>query len=35
MAIVRDSLDPTISMWHFLAYCLRFTREKEGMSLTQ
>jgi DNA-binding XRE family transcriptional regulator len=35
MAIVRDPLDPKISMWHFLAYYLRFTREKEGLSLSQ
>ncbi|MGH3239524.1 MAG: helix-turn-helix domain-containing protein [Spirillospora sp.] len=35
MVIVRDPLDPKISMWHFLAYYLRFTREKEGLSLTQ
>ncbi|WP_329521517.1 helix-turn-helix domain-containing protein [Spirillospora sp. NBC_01491] len=35
MVIVRDPLDPKISMWHFLAYYLRFTREKEGLSLAQ
>ncbi|MFD0856718.1 helix-turn-helix domain-containing protein [Actinomadura adrarensis] len=35
MPIVRDPLDPKISMWHFLAYYLRFMREKEGLSLTQ
>lgn len=35
MPIVRDPLDPKISMWHFLAYYLRFLREKEGLSLTQ
>jgi transcriptional regulator with XRE-family HTH domain len=35
MAIVRDPLDPKISMWHFLAYYLRFVREKEGLSLAQ
>jgi hypothetical protein len=35
MPIVRDPLDPKISFWHFLAYYLRFTREKEGLSLTQ
>ncbi|MEU8124730.1 helix-turn-helix transcriptional regulator, partial [Spirillospora sp. NPDC049024] len=35
MVIVRDPLDPKVSMWHFLAYYLRFTREREGLSLTQ
>ncbi|TDD70569.1 XRE family transcriptional regulator [Actinomadura darangshiensis] len=35
MPIVRDPLDPKISMWHFLAFCLRFWREKLGLSLTQ
>lgn len=35
MPIVRDPLDPKISMWHFLAYCMRFFREKMGLSLTQ
>jgi DNA-binding XRE family transcriptional regulator len=35
MKIVRDPLDPKISMWHFLAYYLRFMREKEGLSLAQ
>ncbi|WP_067808083.1 helix-turn-helix domain-containing protein [Actinomadura formosensis] len=35
MVIVRDPLDPKISMWHFLAYYLRFMREKEGLSLAQ
>ncbi|SEG74346.1 hypothetical protein SAMN04489712_110216 [Thermomonospora echinospora] len=35
MPIVRDPLDPKISMWHFLSYYLRFMREKEGLSLTQ
>jgi len=33
--IVRDPLDPKISMWHFLAYYLRFIREKEELSLAQ
>ncbi|MFI0350722.1 Scr1 family TA system antitoxin-like transcriptional regulator [Actinomadura sp. 9N407] len=35
MPIVRDPLDPTISMWHFLAFYMRYWREKEGLSLTQ
>ncbi|MEV5824782.1 helix-turn-helix transcriptional regulator [Spirillospora sp. NPDC052242] len=33
--LVRDPLDPKISMWHFLAYYLRFLREKEGLSLSE
>lgn len=32
---VRDPLDPKISLWHFLAYALRFEREKHGLSLAQ
>lgn len=35
MPIVRDPLDPKISMWHFLAFYLRFWREREDLSLTQ
>lgn len=35
MPKVRPPLDPKISMWHFLAYYLRFLREKEELSLTQ
>ena len=35
MSIVREPLDPKLSMWHFLSYYLRFVREKEGLSLTQ
>lgn len=35
MPIVREPLDPKLSMWHFLAFYLRFWREKEGLSLTQ
>jgi transcriptional regulator with XRE-family HTH domain len=35
MPIVRDPLDPKLSLWHFLAYELRFEREKRGLSLTQ
>jgi DNA-binding XRE family transcriptional regulator len=35
MPIVRDPLNPKISLWHFLAYQLRCEREKQGLSLTQ
>ncbi|MFI6515888.1 Scr1 family TA system antitoxin-like transcriptional regulator [Spirillospora sp. NPDC050679] len=35
MPNVREPLDPKISMWHLLAFYLRFLREKEGLSLTQ
>jgi hypothetical protein len=35
MPIVRDPLDPKISMWHFLAHSMRFFREGAGLSLTQ
>jgi transcriptional regulator with XRE-family HTH domain len=35
MPIVREPLDPKLSLWHFLAYELRFEREKHGLSLTQ
>lgn len=35
MPIVREPLNPKTSMWHFLAYYLRFLREREGLSLTQ
>ncbi|GAA4325876.1 transcriptional regulator with XRE-family HTH domain [Actinomadura luteofluorescens] len=35
MPIVREPLDPKISMWYFLAFYLRFWREKMGLSLTQ
>ncbi|MEU5987454.1 helix-turn-helix transcriptional regulator [Spirillospora sp. NPDC047418] len=35
MPIVRDPIEPKISMWHLLAFYLRFLREKEGLSLTQ
>lgn len=35
MPIVRDPLNPKLSMWHFLAFYLRFWREKAGLSLTQ
>lgn len=33
--VVRDPLEPKLSMWHFLAFYLRFLREKAGLSLTQ
>jgi hypothetical protein len=35
MVNTREPLDPKISLWHFLAYYLRFQREKIGLSLTQ
>ncbi|MFI0366840.1 helix-turn-helix transcriptional regulator [Actinomadura sp. 1N219] len=35
MPIVRDPLEPKISLWHLLAFYLRFLREKAGLSLTQ
>ncbi|QKW38324.1 helix-turn-helix transcriptional regulator [Actinomadura sp. NAK00032] len=35
MPIVRDPLNPKLSMWHFLAFYLRFWRERAGLSLTQ
>ncbi|MEV3923250.1 helix-turn-helix domain-containing protein [Actinomadura coerulea] len=35
MPLVRDPLDPKISMYHFLAFYLRFLRERAGLSLTQ
>ncbi|MFV2176410.1 helix-turn-helix domain-containing protein [Actinomadura sp. LOL_016] len=35
MPIVREPLDPKSSQWHFLAFYLRFLREKAGLSLTQ
>ncbi|MFI0370844.1 helix-turn-helix transcriptional regulator [Actinomadura sp. 1N219] len=35
MPIVRDPLDPKISLWHLLAFYLRFLREKQDLSLTQ
>ncbi|MFI0355141.1 helix-turn-helix transcriptional regulator [Actinomadura sp. 9N407] len=35
MPLVRDPLDPRDSMYHFLAFYLRWWREKEGLSLTQ
>jgi transcriptional regulator with XRE-family HTH domain len=35
MPIVREPIEPKISLWHLLAFYLRFLREKEGLSLTQ
>ncbi|GAA2151578.1 helix-turn-helix domain-containing protein [Actinomadura napierensis] len=35
MPKVRKPLNPKISMWFFLAFCMRFFREREGLSLTQ
>ena len=35
MPHVREPLDPRISMWHFLAFFMRFMREKAGLSLAQ
>lgn len=32
---VREPLDPKASLWHFLAWLLRYEREKQGLSLTQ
>lgn len=35
MPIVREPLDPKLSLWHFLAYELRYERERHDLSLTQ
>ncbi|MCO6009408.1 helix-turn-helix transcriptional regulator [Actinoallomurus purpureus] len=35
MPALRDPIDPKLSLWHFLAYELRYEREKHGLSLTQ
>lgn len=35
MPNVREPLDPRESMWHFLAFFMRFWREKKGLSLAQ
>ncbi|GAA1819808.1 helix-turn-helix transcriptional regulator [Actinomadura chokoriensis] len=35
MPAVREPLDPRISMWHFLAFFMRYMREKAGLSLAQ
>ena len=33
--VVREPLNPKISLWHMLAYLLRWEREKNGLSLAQ
>lgn len=35
MPSVREPLDPRVSMWQFLAFFMRFMREKAGLSLAQ
>lgn len=35
MVRTREPLDPKVSLWHFLAFYLRFQREKHGLSLAQ
>ncbi len=35
MPAIREPLDPKISLWYFLAFYLRFWREKHGMTLDQ
>ncbi|MEO5877415.1 MAG: helix-turn-helix transcriptional regulator, partial [Streptosporangiaceae bacterium] len=35
MPIVRDPLNPKLSLWHWLAFQLRYLREANGLSLTQ
>jgi hypothetical protein len=35
MSVVRAPLDPKVSLWHMLAYLLRWEREKNGLSLAQ
>lgn len=35
MPITREPLDPKVSLWHFLAYYLRYQREKMDLSLAQ
>ncbi|MFA1548009.1 helix-turn-helix transcriptional regulator [Actinomadura chokoriensis] len=35
MPSVREPLDPRVSMWHFLAFFMRFMREKADLSLAQ
>jgi transcriptional regulator with XRE-family HTH domain len=32
---IREPLDPKISLWHFLAFYMRFWREKHGLTLDQ
>jgi transcriptional regulator with XRE-family HTH domain len=35
MPPIREPLDPKISLWHFLAFYMRFWREKHGLTLDQ
>ncbi|GAA4615889.1 helix-turn-helix transcriptional regulator [Actinoallomurus liliacearum] len=35
MSVVRAPLNPKVSLWHMLAYLLRWEREKNGLSLAQ
>ncbi|TMR40734.1 helix-turn-helix domain-containing protein [Actinomadura geliboluensis] len=35
MPIVRDPIEPRLSIYHFLAFYLRFLCERAGLSLTQ
>src|SRR5262249_27341206 len=35
MTIVRDPLNPKLSLWHLLSFMLRWEREKQGLSLAQ
>lgn len=35
MPVVREPLDPRVSLWHWLAFQLRCLREKNGMTLAQ
>lgn len=35
MPEVRAPLNPKIDLWHFMAFYLRFLRERQGLSLTQ
>ncbi|GGP90246.1 transcriptional regulator with XRE-family HTH domain [Actinomadura coerulea] len=35
MPSVRAPLDPRVSVWHFLAFYMRFMRERAGLSLAQ
>ncbi|MCO5973513.1 helix-turn-helix transcriptional regulator [Actinoallomurus sp. WRP6H-15] len=35
MSVVRAPLNPKVSLWHMLAYLLRWEREKNGLSLVQ
>jgi transcriptional regulator with XRE-family HTH domain len=35
LPIVRDPLNPRLSLWHWLSYHLRYLREQHGLSLSQ